>query len=161
MNNRIKILFDRIQDKNIKGYEIYGNKDISDKLGRDYRVLQNRIGFITDNGINIIKVKKDLIYKETNKTSHIYEIPNKNLIIDDEHKFSVYMNNVLLDNYIVHKETKKLSLYTQLKVPLKLIAEYYIDGIEYIINNCNSNSITILPVIDEKNKVIGRHTELI
>ena len=159
----ITVIFERIQNNMVVGYEILKNL-----ISPEGQIRQKRIAFIPDNGPNPVLTEKELVLDESYSNQKrmgnlLYKIPNRNLIIDPSHPFELYADGVNLpdDTYILYPDKGNLIYYSVSENLPILTAKYYIDAITYQIDATDSLSYTIVPNIDETLSVIGRHTELV
>jgi len=159
----ISIIFERIPNQMVVGYEILKNL-----ISPEGQIRQKRIAFIPDTGPSPLLTEKELMLDDSYANHKLmgnllFKIPNANLIIDPAHPFELYADGILLpdDTYLLHADKACLIYYSVSESLPVLKAKYYIDAIKYEIDAADSLSYTIIPNINETLSVIGRHTELV
>jgi len=93
---KIRIVFERIRNDLVKGYEILRNTEHIDQLAGIHQVNQRRTAYIEDPGrVNPVKISQrkletDETFAHTGMGSMMYKIPHRQLVIDSAHPLVVW-----------------------------------------------------------------------
>lgn len=159
IKNKINIVFERIQNINIIGYEILVTDPIT--------AMQKRIAVIDNpKDMNPVRIKERVIDTDRPRSdiySRIYDIRHKNLIVNQDTHMKVFVNGEIAptDLYILNQVKQQLIVFAIIKDDDFVELEYYIDGIEYEMISDSEGEVTVKPLFNDTNVTVGRHSILV